>query len=96
MKARAASPPCQTAETDIQAGINRDGPGRYKVSTGIHFLDYMPELFARRGGFDLELRARDDLDRTSTVPWKTSASCSGSRFARRPETNEASTGPDIS
>jgi imidazoleglycerol-phosphate dehydratase len=32
------------------------------VSTGIRFFDHMLELFARHGGFDLELRAKGDLD----------------------------------
>jgi imidazoleglycerol-phosphate dehydratase len=62
MKARTASLHRKTAETDIRARLNLDGRGRYKVSTGIHFLDHMLELFARHGGFDLELRARGDLE----------------------------------
>lgn len=62
MKARTARLHRKTAETDIWARINLDGRGRYKVSTGIRFLDHMLELFARHGGFDLELRARGDLD----------------------------------
>ena len=36
--------------------------GQYKVSTGIRFFDHMLELFARHGGFDLELQAQGDLD----------------------------------
>ncbi len=39
-----------------------DGHGRYRVSTGIRFLDHMLESFARHGGFDLELHASGDLD----------------------------------
>lgn len=62
MKARTASLHRKTAETDIRARLNLDGRGRYEVSTGIHFLDHMLELFARHGGFDLELRARGDLE----------------------------------
>ncbi|HLI29662.1 MAG TPA: imidazoleglycerol-phosphate dehydratase HisB, partial [Terriglobia bacterium] len=42
--------------------LNLDGSGRYRISTGIRFLDHMLELFARHGGFDLELRAKGDLD----------------------------------
>ena len=52
----------KTAETDIRLRLNLDGRGRYEVSTGIRFLDHMLELFARHGGFDLDLRARGDLD----------------------------------
>src|SRR5215831_13582426 len=62
MKARFASVDRRTAETDIRARLRLDGRGRYAVSTGIRFLDHMLELFARHGGFDLELKARGDLD----------------------------------
>ena len=51
-----------TTETQIQARLTLDGKGRYKIATGIRFLDHMLELFAKHGGFDLELRARGDLD----------------------------------
>jgi len=62
MKARRAEIERVTAETDIRVRLNLDGRGRYKVSTGIRFLDHMLELFARHGGFDLEVAARGDLD----------------------------------
>ena len=52
----------KTAETDVQIRLNIDGHGRYAVSTGIRFFDHMLELFTRHGGFDLDLRARGDLD----------------------------------
>jgi len=52
----------QTKETDIKIGLNVDGRGQYKVSTGIRFFDHMLELFAHHGGFDLELKASGDLD----------------------------------
>ena len=51
-----------TRETDIRAALVIEGRGRYKVSTGIRFFDHMLELFAHHGGFDLDLRARGDLD----------------------------------
>ena len=62
MKARTATVHRRTSETDIRLRLNLDGRGRYSVSTGIRFFDHMLELFARHGGFDLELRARGDLD----------------------------------
>ncbi len=52
----------KTNETDIRIALNVDGRGCYQVSTGIRFFDHMLELFARHGGFDLELHARGDLD----------------------------------
>jgi len=51
-----------TKETQIQASLNIDGRGKYKVSTGIRFFDHMLELFAYHGGFDLQLKANGDLD----------------------------------
>jgi imidazoleglycerol-phosphate dehydratase len=62
MKARSATLRRQTAETDIRGRLNLDGRGRYRISTGIRFLDHMLELFTRHGGFDLDLEARGDLD----------------------------------
>lgn len=62
MTARVAKLHRKTKETDIRARLNLDGHGHYQVSTGIRFLDHMLELFARHGGFDLELTAKGDLD----------------------------------
>jgi len=52
----------RTTETTIALSLGLDGKGRYRVSTGIRFLDHMLELFARHGGFDLEVKASGDLD----------------------------------
>ena len=52
----------KTTETQIKLRINLDGRGRYTVRTGLRFLDHMLELFARHGGFDLELAVNGDLD----------------------------------
>ena len=38
-----------------------DGKGRYRVRTGIRFLDHMLELFTRHGGFDVKLDARGNV-----------------------------------
>ncbi len=51
-----------TKETSIEATLRIEGRGRYEISTGIHFLDHMLELFARHGGFDLKLKAVGDLE----------------------------------
>jgi imidazoleglycerol-phosphate dehydratase len=51
-----------TSETAIDLRLSIDGKGRYEVQTGIRFLDHMLELFARHGGFDLEVRSKGDLD----------------------------------
>lgn len=51
-----------TNETHIELTLMIDGRGTYMISTGIRFLDHMLELFARHGGFDLQLSCRGDLD----------------------------------
>jgi imidazoleglycerol-phosphate dehydratase len=51
-----------TTETKIDLKLTVDGQGHYKVQTGIRFLDHMLELFARHGGFDLDLICKGDLD----------------------------------
>ena len=52
----------RTTETQITLALGLDGKGRYRVRTGIRFLDHMLELFARHGGFNLTIDARGDLD----------------------------------
>jgi imidazoleglycerol-phosphate dehydratase len=52
----------KTKETAIAVRLNLDGRGRYRVSTGIRFLDHMLELTARHGAFDLDIEASGDLD----------------------------------
>ncbi len=52
----------KTLETDIRLGLNLDGRGTASVSTGIGFFDHMLTLFAVHGFFDLDLKARGDLE----------------------------------
>lgn len=61
-KARKASVNRNTKETQIRGNLVIDGKGTYQVSTGIRFFDHMLELFAKHGGFDLQLEAKGDLD----------------------------------
>lgn len=51
-----------TKETQIRGSLTLEGKGRYEVSTGIRFFDHMLELFAKHGGFDLNIQATGDLD----------------------------------
>jgi imidazoleglycerol-phosphate dehydratase len=62
VKRRRATLHRKTNETDIHLVLNVDGRGQYQISTGIRFFDHMLELFSRHGGFDLDLRAKGDLD----------------------------------
>jgi len=52
----------RTTETQIALTLTLEGQGRYRVRTGIRFLDHMLELFTRHGGFDLKVEATGDLD----------------------------------
>ena len=52
----------RTAETRIKVRLVLEGRGRYRIATGIRFLDHMLELVARHGGFDLHIDADGDLD----------------------------------
>lgn len=52
----------KTKETNVTASINLDGAGRSRVQTPVGFLSHMLELFARHGLFDLDLKARGDVE----------------------------------
>ncbi len=56
MKERVAKKERKTSETDIIAELNIDGVGKYKIDTGIGFLDHMLELFAFWGHFNLDIK----------------------------------------
>ncbi|MDP3731927.1 MAG: imidazoleglycerol-phosphate dehydratase, partial [Candidatus Omnitrophota bacterium] len=56
MKERVARKERKTSETDIIAELNIDGVGKYKIDTGIGFLDHMLELFAFWGHFNLDIK----------------------------------------
>ncbi len=50
----------KTNETDITLRLNIDGEGKSMINTGCGFLDHMLTLFARHGGFDLEIKCNGD------------------------------------
>ncbi|MBI1953306.1 MAG: imidazoleglycerol-phosphate dehydratase [Candidatus Omnitrophica bacterium] len=62
MKNRTAGILRKTKEVSVAGRLNLDGRGRSSVATGVRFLDHMLELFAKHGLFDLDLRARGDLE----------------------------------
>ena len=62
MRPRIAKIERKTKEVQIQGRLNLDGTGRSSVVTGIRFLDHMLELFAKHGLFDLEIKAKGDLE----------------------------------
>jgi imidazoleglycerol-phosphate dehydratase len=52
----------KTKETAITIQWALDGDGTYTVSTGIPFFDHMLSLFAKHGLFNLEIKAKGDID----------------------------------
>ena len=59
---RSASVKRKTKETDIELRFVVDGTGKAEISTGVGFFDHMLELFSKHGLFDLELKAKGDLN----------------------------------
>jgi imidazoleglycerol-phosphate dehydratase len=59
---RASKVKRKTRETQIDVRWRLDGEGAYSISTGIPFFNHMLELFARHGFFDLDVRAKGDIE----------------------------------
>ncbi len=51
-----------TKETKITIQIELDGSGKNQISTGIPFFDHMLTLFSVHGFFDLDIKAKGDLE----------------------------------
>ena len=52
----------KTAETDIALTLSVDGRGTAIIDTGVPFFDHMLTLFAKHGLFDLDVKAKGDVD----------------------------------
>jgi len=50
----------KTKETSISVDLNIDGKGKYKIDTGIGFLNHMLEQLAKHSLFDLKILAKGD------------------------------------
>jgi imidazoleglycerol-phosphate dehydratase len=50
-----------TKETSIEAQVNLDGKGIYKIDTGIGFLNHMLEQLSKHSLVDINLKAKGDL-----------------------------------
>ncbi|PRR82326.1 imidazoleglycerol-phosphate dehydratase HisB [Clostridium vincentii] len=59
---RIASITRETKETQISLTINLDGKGNSNINTGVGFFDHMLTLMAFHGGFDLEVKAKGDIE----------------------------------
>ncbi len=60
--ARRAQRARETKETTVDVALLVDGSGRAAAETGLPFFDHMLAQLGRHGGFDLEVRARGDLE----------------------------------
>ena len=52
----------KTAETDISVKLNLDGSGEAKIDYPIGFMKHMLNTFAKHGLFDVEIKAKGDLE----------------------------------
>ncbi|RLA94046.1 MAG: imidazoleglycerol-phosphate dehydratase HisB [Deltaproteobacteria bacterium] len=52
----------ETSETQINLQINLDGKGEANIDTGVPFFNHMLELMAKHGFFDLQIKAKGDIE----------------------------------
>ena len=52
----------RTRETDVTVTLDLDGEGTTSIDTGVGFFDHLLSSLGHHGLFDLEIRARGDLD----------------------------------
>ena len=52
----------ETKETNVKISLNIDGKGKANISTSIPFFDHLLTNFAKHGLFDLDIKARGDLE----------------------------------
>ena len=50
----------KTKETSINIDLNIDGKGKYKIDTGIGFLNHMLEQLSKHSSIDLNVKAKGD------------------------------------
>jgi imidazoleglycerol-phosphate dehydratase len=59
--ARTATIDRTTKETNISLTLDLDGRGEHRIESGVPFLDHMLTQIARHGFFNLQIKARGDL-----------------------------------
>ena len=50
----------KTNETSISVDMNIDGKGKYKIDTGIGFLNHMLEQLSKHSSIDMNIKAKGD------------------------------------
>ena len=63
----------KTKETKIDVAINIDGKGKFKIDTGIGFLDHMLEQLSKHSSIDLKVKAKGDTHIVFIIQLKTQA-----------------------
>ena len=71
-----------TSETRIAVTLDLDGQGRYRIATGIGFLDHMLEQLSRHSLIDLDVHADGDLHIDAHHTAEDSAIATGQALAR--------------
>lgn len=51
----------ETKETKITLSLEKNGTGKYEISTGIGFFDHMLETLSKHSGFDLIIQCEGDI-----------------------------------
>jgi imidazoleglycerol-phosphate dehydratase len=59
---RTAAKQRQTKETNVSVRLNLDGDGTSDIATGVPFLDHLLRALAVHARFDLDVKARGDLE----------------------------------
>jgi imidazoleglycerol-phosphate dehydratase len=72
----------QTGETEIRVRLQLDGTGEYVLDTGLPFFEHMLALLAKFGQFDLNVRARGDLEVDAHHTVEDVGICLGEALAR--------------
>jgi imidazoleglycerol-phosphate dehydratase len=52
----------KTKETEIEIRLCIDGKGEAKISTPVGFFNHMLQTMAKHSGFDMEIKARGDIE----------------------------------
>lgn len=60
--ARTATVKRKTKETDITVNLDIDGSGQASVETGMPFFNHMLDSFSRHGFFNIDIKAKGDLE----------------------------------
>lgn len=52
----------KTKETEIGVALDLDGAGKAEIETGMPFFNHMLDIFTRHGMFNIEIRAKGDIE----------------------------------